>query len=410
MKILHTADWHLGKNLGLHKRTHEFAAFIEHLLNDVLPSERPDVVVIAGDVFDVPSPSIEAQELYFKFLVGASALGVPVIISAGNHDSPAFLKVHSPVLAALRIHIVTHGADDPLIPWHNKEGELSAIFLAVPYLRDGDVRTGSVGQSHDEREAQLRAGVAAHYAQWVARAQALRGAKEIPIIALGHIFMLGGVVQEKDGVRPPVGTLSHLDPLSLPEAIDYLALGHLHKAQTVGKRPHWRYSGTPLPMSFSEAKDSKSVCLVQFAGRKACVTLRELPRWQPFVSLKGNHDELAEALAELESVEEPVYVELLYSPGAPVELLRALQKRVSERSRHLHILHLKAIKETAAGGLALRPAGPALEELDPADIFAQRLEKSAHTAGEKQALSQLFGRILQRYNEGDAAPATESLS
>ncbi len=408
MKILHSADWHLGKKLGVHGRTHEFASFIDHLLTDVLPQERPDVIIIAGDVFDVPSPSIEAQQLYFKFLVGASRLGIPVIITAGNHDSPSFLNVHSPVLSALRIHIVAHSSDNPLIPWHNAAGDLVAIFLAIPYLRDGDVRTASVGQSHEEREALLRAGVAAHYEHWVAQADKLRGDKEIPLITVGHMFMMGGQTQEKDGVRPAVGTLSHLDPGTLPEGIDYLALGHLHKPQTVGKRPHWRYSGTPLPMSFSEAKDTKSLCLVEFKGRTASIMLRDLPRFKAFISLKGNYAELEAALTTLEAQNEPVYVELLFTLGTPVESLRELQKRVSGRSSHLHIVHLKAFKDAPlATGLSLATQGcPLLEEMDPADIFALRLEKSTHNESEKTALTALFSQILQRHNEGNSQTET----
>ena len=144
MKILHTSDWHLGRTLCGKKRTREFEGFLDWLLA-ALREHGADVLLVAGDVFDSPTPGIRAQELYYRFLCRAAASGRRhVVVVGGNHDSPSFLNAPKELLRSLNVHVVgaiTENAEDELLTLDGPDGTPELLVCAVPYLRDKDVRS-----------------------------------------------------------------------------------------------------------------------------------------------------------------------------------------------------------------------------------------------------------------------------
>lgn len=274
LTLLHTSDWHLGRRLYGKPRYDEFKQFLDWQLQ-TLREQKVDVLLIAGDIFDTTAPSNQAQNLYYDFLSQVCDTDCRhVIIVAGNHDSASFLEAPKQLLKAFNIHIIGSMTDTPtdeVITLSDKAGRPELIVMAVPYLRDRDVRTVGHGERLDDKERKLAQGIKAHYAQIADIAiaqQAQLQAKykrSIPIVATGHLFTVGGQTMEGDGVRDLyVGSLGSIGAEIFHPQIDYVALGHLHIPQVVGGQPHIRYAGSPIAMGFGESRQQKQVHLLRF--------------------------------------------------------------------------------------------------------------------------------------------------
>ena len=206
MKLLHTSDWHLGQSLNQFERSYEHAQFLAWLL-DTLESEQIDVLLIAGDVFDNANPSAAAQGQLYQFLTQARQR-VPhlgIVMTAGNHDSPARMEVPAPFLAMLDAHAVGHtgragdGVDlaKLVIPLKDATGAIQAWCIAMPFLRPSDL-------PRIEAEDPYLAGIADLYAQAYAWADAQRSPGQA-IIALGHCHITGGQVSSESERRIVIG-------------------------------------------------------------------------------------------------------------------------------------------------------------------------------------------------------------
>lgn len=274
LTLLHTSDWHLGRRLYGKPRYDEFKQFLDWQLQ-TLREQKVDALLIAGDIFDTTAPSNQAQNLYYDFLSQVCDTDCRhVIIVAGNHDSASFLEAPKQLLKAFNIHIIGSMTDTPtdeVITLSDKAGQPELIVMAVPYLRDRDVRTVGHGERLDDKERKLAQGIKAHYAQIadiaIAQQAQLKAKykRTIPIVATGHLFTVGGQTMEGDGVRDLyVGSLGSIGAEIFHPQIDYVALGHLHIPQAVGGQPHIRYAGSPIAMGFGESRQQKQVHLLRF--------------------------------------------------------------------------------------------------------------------------------------------------
>jgi len=277
LTLLHTSDWHLGRRLYGKPRYDEFKQFLDWQLQ-TLREQKVDVLLIAGDIFDTTAPSNQAQNLYYDFLSQVCDTDCRhVVIVAGNHDSASFLEAPKQLLKAFNIHIIGSMTDTPtdeVITLSDKAGQPELIVMAVPYLRDRDVRTVGHGERLDDKERKLAQGIKAHYAQIadiaIAQQAQLKAKynRTIPIVATGHLFTVGGQTMEGDGVRDLyVGSLGSIGAEIFHPQIDYVALGHLHIPQVVGGQPHIRYAGSPIAMGFGESRQQKQVHLLRFDAK-----------------------------------------------------------------------------------------------------------------------------------------------
>ena len=266
LKIIHTADWHLGQTFFGYDREEEHDAFLNWLV-DTLAEQQTDVLLIAGDVFDVANPSASAQRRFFHFLKEANRRNphLQVIVVAGNHDSAARLESPIPLLEELNTSIVgiirrTESGeidfDSLVIPLYNKEKKREGWCLAVPYLRQGDYPAPEEG--HDT----YIAGINRMYRQLYDFADARRQPGEA-LVAMGHLHATGAELSDDDrSERIIMGGLESVSSDTFDEGLAYTALGHIHKAQRIGGRENLRYSGSPLPMSFSETNYRHQVVAV----------------------------------------------------------------------------------------------------------------------------------------------------
>jgi len=405
MKVLHTSDWHLGRSLYGRKRYEEFSAFLDWL-TDLIISEQVDVLLVAGDIFDTSTPSNRAQELYYRFLCKvAGSCCRHIVVIAGNHDSPSFLNAPKELLLALNVYVVgsiTETAEDEVITLLNGTNTPEAIVCAVPYLRDRDIRTVEAGESIDDKNTKLMEGVKDHYAEVCRVAeQTQNAAKDIPIIAMGHLFAAGGKTMEGDGVRELyVGSLAHVGSDVFPDCIDYLALGHLHVPQQVSGSEHFRYSGSPIPMGYGEAKQEKKVILVEFEKRTPQIKECIVPCFQVLERLTGTLDEITERIAQLKSKESQAWLEIEYTGNEIVgELLnQSCYDAIAETNMEIRRIKNKRTVERLISQMG---EDETLDDLDMNDVFIRCLDSYEVLSDERPELIQSYKEIITSLYDED---------
>lgn len=367
MKILHTSDWHLGQSFMGKSRQDEHRAFLDWLF-ETIEREKITLLVVAGDIFDTGTPPNYALELYYNFLTKQSTCR-DIIITAGNHDSIATLKAPKQLLKSLSVHVITSGDEDEdeIVEIYNDD-ELEGIVCAVPFLRDSVVRQSLSGESMNDKEELLSHGIKSHYEKVYKEALAVAKGKDIPILATGHLTTVGSKTSESEREIYIGGTLD-IDSDFLAKDFDYVALGHLHNNQKVGC-DKVRYSGSPIPLSFSESNSQKKVNIVEFKNNILYIEELDIPLYRKLLVFRGD---LESILKELEGVEDkdswievhldddnPFYANQTIRQKAEELELILLAVKVDRVDKVLHVEDFDVIS---------------LDELNPLDVFEKRLDK-----------------------------------
>jgi exonuclease SbcD len=406
MRILHTADWHIGQTLNGWNRDHEHRAFLTTLC-DVIKAERVDVLLVAGDVFDGINPSGEAQRLLYTTIAGFLQANprLQIVLTAGNHDPAQRLEAPEAVLNALGVHVLgtlrqsASGVDmnRHLIPLHDAAGAPRAFVLAVPFLRQADLPGLQLGAEGGAEPAVTAAARALHLAMTEAAVARTGG---LPILAMGHLTCAGGLESEGAERRILIGGEHAVPPDIFPPALSYVALGHLHRPQSLdGGRV--RYSGSPFPLSAAEIAYDHGVTLLDldhgFAPRHI-----PLPRPVAMHRLPSRGSAtLAEVAAGLAALALPtdtprdaqpfVYLSLL--ADRPTPQLAAEVEALIE-GQPFRLAGLSIARADAIGVAAVPP--PSLADTLPEDLFrtayvqAHGLEPDpAHLAAFRDALSEV---------------------
>jgi exonuclease SbcD len=317
MRFLHTSDWHLGRSLHRENLLPAQRAFLRHLVRTA-EAERVDAVLVAGDVYDRAVPSLGAVELFDEALHALAALGVPVVLISGNHDSAQRLGVGAGLVARAGVHLrTTPDALAAPVVLEDAHGEVAVYGL--PYLEPALVRQ-RLGAEEVSHTAVLTAAMDAVRADLAARRE---GGARVRSVVLAHAFVIGG--EACDSERDiAVGGVPSV-PASVFEGVDYAALGHLHGCQTINERV--RYSGSPLAYSFSEADHRKSMWLVELgpqgevsAERIDCPVPRRLAR------LRGELEELLGG-PEFAAAEDCWVHVTLTDPARPPQAMERLRVR-----------------------------------------------------------------------------------
>ncbi|MFD6343112.1 exonuclease SbcCD subunit D [Streptomyces roseolus] len=325
MRFLHTSDWHLGRRFHSEDLVPAQRVFLDHLV-DTARTENVDAVLVAGDIYDRAIPSLDAVRLFNHALHQLADLNVPIIMISGNHDSAHRLGVASGLLARTGIHLRTDPAtcDTPVI-LEDTHGPV-AVY-GIPYLEPSMTRASLDAEAVSHRAVltaaldRIRTDLATHHPA---------GTR---CVVLAHAFVTPGTGQpeERDKAKEStserditVGGIAHVGA-DLFHGIDYVALGHLHGTQSVTDRIH--YSGSPLAYSFSEARHTKTITLVDLTPEKAptltllpCPVTRRLERVTGFIDdLLTNpvHEPLQDAWLEV----------TLTDTALPFEAMARLRRR-----------------------------------------------------------------------------------
>lgn len=401
MRILHTSDWHLGQYFLGKTRQAEHVRFLQWLTG--LTAEKSiDCVVIAGDLFDTGAPPSYARELYNQAVIELHRQGVQLIVIGGNHDSVATLSESRSLVAYLSATVVPAVQPgqlaDQLVPLYQRDGSVGALLCAVPFIRPRDVLVSQSGQSAEEKQRSLQEAITSHYTELFQAALTLRTTENwpVPILATGHLTALGASLTES--VRDIyVGSLESLAADNFPP-VDYLALGHIHRPQTVGGKPHFRYSGSPIPLSFDEAGQQKEVVVIDIHGDGVSqITSVPVPCFQPLLRLSGSLAELQQLIpAQIAHIarlpEQPIWLDVLVRED---DYLTDLQNRLQPLADVYPIDILRIRRErNRTSTFNSSDEKCTLAELTPLDVFVQRLADETLAEDQQATLMQYYQQIL----------------
>ncbi|MDX7999061.1 exonuclease subunit SbcD [Xenorhabdus sp. Reich] len=399
MRIIHTSDWHLGQHFFTKSRAAEHKQFLQWLIAQIM-QHQVDALIIAGDIFDTGAPPSYARELYNQFIVALQPTGCQLVILGGNHDSVATLNESKALLSYLNTTVIAHAdteeIEQQIKVLNNRDGNAGAILCAIPYLRPRDIMTSKAGQSGIQKQHALQDAITEYYHQLHQRACALREkmGQPLPIIATGHLTTVGA--STTDSVRDIyIGTLDAFPAQAFPPA-DYIALGHIHRPQVIGKSEHVRYSGSPIPLSFDEVGQEKSVCLVDFRADKLdCITLLPIPRYQPMQVIRGDLKQIEKQLQVFKDYqgERPVWLDI---EVATQDYLHDIQKRIQTLSEDLPVEIILLRRSKSARQLSLAEKNKeTLTELSVNEVFERRLALAEiDDTTQKQRLTTLFKQTL----------------
>lgn len=398
MRIIHTSDWHLGQHFYGKNRANEHQQFLSWLLEQI-ENHQVDAVIVAGDIFDTGTPASYAREMYFDFIVQVHKLNCQLLILAGNHDSVAMLNESKQLLSNLSCKVipsVSSDIDEQVFVLKDQQGLEQAVICAIPFIRPRDVIHSQAGQSAMDKQQSLQQAISDHYQTLYQHAQTLAD-NTLPIIATGHLTTVGVSVTES--VREIyIGTLDAFPVNAFPPA-DYIALGHIHRAQKVAKSEHIRYSGSPIPLSFDEAKQAKQILVAEFSGSNLQqVSAIEIPRFQAMAMMKTTIDSMADdiqALSLANKDKETVWLDIeIESAG----YLQNIQGRIDTLVTDTNIEVLLVRRSKAARQLMPEQHTKiTLNELTLDDVFHNRMAQEDWKEEAEQArkirLEQLFKQI-----------------
>jgi len=398
MRIIHTADWHLGQFFYTKSRAAEHQAFLDWLLEQA-EAQQADVIIVAGDIFDTGSPPSYARELYNRFVVNLQQTGCQLVVLGGNHDSVATLNESRELLACLNTRVIAAADDDisqQVLLLNKRDGQPGALLCAIPYLRPRDIMHSQSGQSGRDKQQSLLQAITDHYQRCWQEAVTQRAALDLPlpIIATGHLTTMG--VTKSDAVRDIyIGTLDAFPADAFPPA-DYIALGHIHRAQRVAGSEHIRYSGSPIPLSFDELGKEKSVFVVDFTdGALGLVTALPIPRFQPMRMIKGSLEEIEQQLAALEPDPQGKRIWLDIEIVTD-DWLSELQRRIQEMTEPLpvEVVLIRRSREQRERVIA-RQNNETLNELSVEEVFARRLLLEEADPAKLARAGVLFAQTLE---------------
>ncbi|HFA50448.1 MAG TPA: exonuclease subunit SbcD [Bacteroidetes bacterium] len=401
MKILHTSDWHLGQKFISREREEEHALALDWLANIII-EKKVDLLIVAGDVFDIGNPPSSSRAMYYNFLKRLWQSDCRhVIITGGNHDSPQMLDAPRDILQILDVHIIGKATDDPadeIIVLKNKKGNIEAVVAAVPFLRDQDLRRAVSGETSKDRVEKIREGILVHYEAVGKEAQKYKNEK-VPMIVTGHLCVTGHEASHKqDNIY--LGSIENIKADQFPKIFDYVALGHIHRPQSIGGKKEVRYSGSLIPLSFSETKDTKSVTLIDFNKNKIRkIEELELPIFRRLKTIEGSFEYVQERLEKLHHDYKDglsVWVEVVVESDTLIPNLNGL---LQDFIKNLNIEILKTRLKTSHFSISEQGEYQELEELDPIDVFTKKCESAGRAPDDIKELTATFKELEQWHRE-----------
>ena len=378
VRFFHTSDWHLGQFFYHHSRQYEHEQFLAWLLIQI-QEKQPHALLIAGDIFDVINPASSAQKQLYQFLADAHTLAphMQTLMIAGNHDSGYRIEQVEPLLEKYQAKTVG------LIGWNNGELDLDRLIIpiyetteqdaeqktpekkivawciALPFLRPAEI----TGAHAPDRESAI-----AYLHQHLIAEVQKRKTPEQAIIFMSHAHMQGGEISDSE--RSIIGNEEALSTLLFDDIVDYVALGHLHKPQKVGQ-DHIRYSGSPIPLSFSEINYKHQVldiCIDPTASTKIEIQALHIPRSIQLHRLHGELQQVFEQIAALASeeiavLEQREYVDIEYysTTPPPLDLRQQIEKALPKNRYRLVRISRKFLAQennSETAKISLEPPTP----------------------------------------------------
>ncbi len=396
MKILHTADWHIGKKLHKYDLTKDFDLFIDWLC-DTIKTENIEVLLVSGDIFDLANPSSQARKQYYRSLIRLRELNCKLILTGGNHDSPAMLNAPAEILRELDMHVIgglPEKLEDCIIPIKNKSAEVKLVIAALPYLREADLRDAAENTNYEDRLEQLRAGINYYFKE--AANLCSKNFPQIQAVAMGHLFAAGAKTSESER-DIQIGNLAAFNALQFGEYFQYIALGHIHKPQKIRANVPVYYSGSPIQLSFSERKDHKRVLILDTEDLSHPKNL-EIPVFRNLLKLNGSLEKIEEKMAkpgQIRQLDSLIEIEML-EENYNADKIIALDQLINEFDLpgFQIVKHRINFKNQSRNISEIYPEKN-LEDLSPQDVFNQLLKQQDYDKETLDSVNTAFNELLE---------------
>jgi exonuclease SbcD len=385
MRLLHTADWHVGRAIRGRSRAEEFGDALTEVVG-IARQENVDAFLLAGDIYDHRSPTAEADALVFEALVRIHEAGIPVVAIPGNHDSALRLEALAKLLAPIRVTVVPRVAppgDGSLVEVPAREGTEAALVACVPFVperRFGDAAalfraTEDWYQSYAEGVGRLLAAMAEPF-----RSDRVN-------VLLAHLFTDGAIPGGGEH-QVTIGIEYAISPSRLPATASYVALGHVHRPQAVRGAPSpTRYAGSLLQLDFGETEQTKSVTIVEAQpGRPAKVREVALSAGRRLLDVEGTLDEV---LAKGEALPE-AYLRVFVRTDGPVP---GIAERIRDALPNAVDVSLKYER------FEPEEDGPPLSSLQPRDQFVSYYRREHGVDDVPEDLLRAFDEVFEQESQ-----------
>lgn len=398
MKILHTSDWHIGKQLHQYDLSEDLELFFDWLI-DYIRKKDIDVLLVSGDIFDQANPSQAAFRQYYNLLRRLIPLDVKVIITGGNHDSAAALNAPSELLKSFDISVIGGATEHEELFIEINQKHQNVVVAAVPFLRDRDIRKSAAGENYRTKIEQIKEGLRNYFAE--INTHYLQNHSNTFFIVMGHLFVQGS--QLSDSERDiQIGNQAGVEVEMFGNIPHYVALGHIHKPQTVSKSQNIYYCGSPIPLSFSEKEDCKQVNVISIENNQLkAIEIVPIPSFRKLKYFEGNLMEVKQEVTSyqaetpLESLAEIMVIEEQESLGIHYEFENFIN---SNPNPGLHILKAQLrFKNQLKGSSAAFSPTTDVANVTPIEMFEKRLEMEMNLEN-KEELINAFREILEELN------------
>lgn len=383
MKIIHTADWHVGHELYGYDREEEFDYFFSQL-SELLRTERPDALLVSGDVYDSYMPSTTAVRQLNNALLRLhdSSPETEIILTSGNHDSGLRLEAAAPPWLSHRIHLI--GTIDPTLEHNRIEVEGKGVVMAIPFCYPANFPHAD-GDPLDERQERFFQRIIEQLSR-----------ESLPTVLMAHLYVSGAAL---NGSRQPRDIVGGSDAMALGDitgGYDYLALGHIHRRQRLSARAY--YSGSPLPISFDEPAEHGVLLVDLEKGEEPRVDFRQMKTLRPLLTLPKEAAPFEEAIRELREMdpESNAYVRLhvLGDGSLPFDHLEQATKAVEGKRGRYCTIKIESPQTDRVEAKESRAITPEeLVAMDPVTIVGKYLQDRGLAEEEREELLRLFRSI-----------------
>ena len=399
MKILHTSDWHIGKQLHKYDLSPDLDLFFEWMIS-YIKTENMDVLLVSGDIFDQANPSQAAFTQYYNLLKRLINLDCKIILTGGNHDSAAALNAPKELLKAFDIAVIGGATDDLSEMFLEVEkNDEKLIVAAVPFLKDRDIRKSVAGETYATKIEQIKSGLKTYFSNINLHYNENFAGE--PFILMGHLYVQGSTMSDSER-DIQVGNMAGVEAYMFEEIPHYVALGHIHKPQVISQSQNIHYCGSPIALSFSERKDQKQINVITIKDQKvASVEIVPVPKHRNLITFEGSLDEVVGKLEEyseettLKSLAEIIVNEEVES----IERRQAFEELInSQPNAQIEIVKSRLnFKSKIRGATDAFAVGTDVADVTPMEMFEKKLELQSGLENTDE-LKHAFREILQELN------------
>lgn len=401
MKIIHTSDWHLGHILYEHDRTAEHAAFLSQL-RDIVAEEKPDALLVSGDIYDRTNPSTSVQKMYYRALldIHSACPDMAIVVTAGNHDSKAMLELGRELWQMAGVTVVGQverrdgmiDLDRHIIAIRDGNGDAKGYVVAVPHIFDQNYPVIDENAPKEERRRVFFSTLLDRVAEM--------DTDNLPVVMMAHLTIANSNCAGHE--QDVVGGINEVPQEELGGGYDYLALGHIHFPQTLRKdNSVARYSGAPVPVSFDENyPHSVSVVTVE-RGKLPEIREVRISNVRPMLTVPSEPSAFSVALDGLKEIrsDEECYVRLniLMDSPMPSDYMEQITKALDGKRAAYCCCRITRVENgTVSDDTAV--TYDEFQELSPLDV-AQRFYKSKFGTEMSEQMSDMISEAIKRYTE-----------